>query len=265
MPWNTLARRLAAFEQIAARVRRFNDALLELRARLAAYRAAASIVSSERRHLEQHVAAILGVLHDFRSRGSREQREPYLTAKDASAVWADLWRIGNSGAEQRKILLSAVEYVTVEGLSEIVGANPRRIDAVAAKIAWEAPPGQGPGWGGQPCKDSAHVLFVLPPVAPGVQEKLRQLMENYQAEATVAFADTAIAGANVLKYSLRKINSVKELFPGVLRRHLAEGASSDAALLIHPEGTKHLGDMGISVVDGEAIFDDDDMEDDHAA
>ncbi|MCY2987512.1 MAG: hypothetical protein NTY19_06570 [Planctomycetota bacterium] len=171
-------------------VRTANDQVQQFESELAALKHALRQVQVERDHLVAQFNAIIGRLEALVPRGQRQQAEPTVVAKQIDIVFPDLWHIDDqAGDEQRsKLLLRAVDHVTLHGLALITGASSARLELIAAQIANRHFVTVTPPWGGKPRLQDGLEVHVLPPLRPENADKLRQMIHELKPGCTVTVA-----------------------------------------------------------------------------
>lgn len=216
-----------------------------------------TVATNELQHEERHLTTRLGLLRDTLlghcHRGEQVQPLSYVYVRPLDEAFREVIDLAQLSLEhQREILCAQVNAVTDAGLAHAVRADWPRVESIAARIVNGTAPVEGPPLGGKATTSDSQIVYVLPPMLPESSEPLRRAIQKLTDGALVVCADDASAGINVVRYRFRQVGSLPELFPGRLRRQLAEMLTDPLVELYGV--TEKARELGITVENGEVVF-----------
>ena len=113
--------------------------------------------------------------------------------------------------EALRLLGSCVQRVTLAGLVEITHAPEMLPESVAQTLVLEKLPIEGPRWGGNWSKATGTPMLVLPPVTDSLEDAIRSHAHIHDGDTLVLSADTAQAGANILRLEVLEPRLLREV------------------------------------------------------
>lgn len=132
------------------------------------------------------------------------------------------------------LLGSTAARVTLHGLVEITQSHESTPTGIALQLIKGESAVDGPYWGSEkPTSMKEHKIIVLPPVAPILEESLRNEVRCQAGDMEVVCADTCRAGVNVLRLDVYHPRTWDHVFTRLLRRGLA-GIDRDSLPLYFP-------------------------------
>jgi hypothetical protein len=229
------------------------DTYAEIEAKLFAIQSARALVVAEEEFLRNKLSSIRDeLLSRLISVGQTQRPKPFVIAAPLDSLFTRLWDTTPTvpHAELARLLGLAVQEVTLEGLAQIVGAEPR-LDAIAARIASREVSVVGPPWGGRLRFDPRRVTHVLPPIEHHRAESLRQMILDRDPKSKVAVARYAVAAVNVVDIHWYAVNHPSDALTSYYEvAYLVARRDPNAALFgVSAETEKELG-MEIS---GESV------------
>ena len=208
------ARRLERFRLAAGYLRQTVDAMQQASGELHGVRHARRQVFQQTRQFELRLAEISSRLEGMVPLSERGRTEPLVTPRHIDDVFAALWQIRNDADEGQlcRTLVASVNRVTLAGLAKITAAQPPRLEVIASQItSGSAVDIAGPPWGGKRRVMDGLKFYVIPPVAPEMGEKLRQLIHDRDPGCVVvAIADAMPASINGLTLRIHNVNDIGE-------------------------------------------------------
>lgn len=124
--------------------------------------------------------------------------------------------------EALRLLGSCVLRVTLAGLVEITRAPEMLPESVAQTLVLEELPVEGPRWGGKWSLAQGTSILVLPPVTDNLEDAVRSHAHIHDGDTLVLSADTAQAGANVLRLEVQEPRLLMEVLTRFYRAALEE-------------------------------------------
>jgi len=119
-----------------------------------------------------------------------------------------------------EVLAAGIRRVNLKGLAEITQAPEPTAEAIAAALVTKAPPDEAPWWGGKVPLTKGRTLIILPPVTAEVEADIRDAIAAADVDTVVVSADTAEAGANVIRLEIREPKVAEEILTPFIRRAL---------------------------------------------
>jgi hypothetical protein len=130
-----------------------------------------------------------------------------------------------SNEEILRLLAACVAKVTLSGLAAIVGASEPQPASIAQRLFGTEPTVLGPRWGGRKPRTAGIPIIVLPPVDEAVLNAIRTYAPMMDGNTVVAAAETAEAGANVVKLEVHCPRDISELITTFLGAALKDAAA----------------------------------------
>jgi len=236
-------------------VRTATDQVQQYESELAALKHALQQVQVERDHVVFQLNAIISRLEALVPRGQRQQVEPTVVAKQIDAVFQDLWHAGDQTTDddQSRLLLRAVDHVTLHGLALITGASSARLELIARQIANRQFVSRTPPWGGKRRLKRGREIHVLPPLTPENVGKLRQMIHELNRTCEVTVAEYMPASLNCVTFTITPVSRRREVLSNYLLRNLRDAYQDANREMYFPFGTSALNRLGISL-NGQAEF-----------
>ncbi len=247
------------FVPLARQFRTVSDNVRQYEVELNAIKHVLRLLEAERKNLVSNISSIIVRLDALSPRGQREHTEPTVVAKPLDAILTDLWESNREMDNDTlaKILLRAVDHVTLHGLAFITESESGQLEVIAARIAHRQFAAIGPPWGGKAKLLDGLEIVVLPPVTQETATMLDRLIRKCNPACTVIVAERMPASLNCVTLYINPVTDLKnDIFTQYLRRNLLDAYQDKNRDMYFPSGTAGLDQLGISI-DGEVKFHDD--------
>jgi hypothetical protein len=203
---------LTTFQNTLVECRELFQARARLEAEIELLRSVRNQVQAEVENERRRVESVSNLLLRF-SPAHGNRGAAWVEISPLETVLADLLRLALDYDEDEvlRVLGSCAERVTLAGLAAIAGAAEPTAAAIAHKLVREEPPVVAPPWGADLRLVRGRAITVLPPVASHVEEAVREQAVFLHKDAEVVCADTAEAGANIVRLEFHEPRSANDI------------------------------------------------------
>ncbi len=213
-----------------------------------ALRDAGTQVREEIAYLEQRLNSGMRLLMQFLgSGGGGESRPAWVITRPIDELLGSLLDCPAATPIQAvlRLLGTAVSHITVAGLAYTLNSSSDRLEDLVPLLANAKPAVDAPSWGGRcDCDEPVVSLVVVPPLAPDIENKLREGFAKSDSTRILAVAESCAACVNVVHLSIYFPNSASTVVTSFLASHARQGMREDFDAHC-PDGVNYLTKCGI--------------------
>jgi hypothetical protein len=225
-------RRIAKLQRGLHRLRELSD---DLHVRDAEVRALDHALESTSRELAHHrgvITRLESALEEYVPSGSLVKVPEYVAYEQLASAFPQLLRIPSLNPQgQLDLLCGLAATINPDGLAEIVHSNSNRLDDLAQAIVNGPYDVIGPPHGAQASQHDPRPIFVVPPMTPADEKRLKEEIVKLHPGAMVVFYDTLAFGATTMRIRMRRFTRTGELFAGLMGHDLKVAIEDPLAAL----------------------------------